>query len=239
MKVAYVERQGIDHLLRQIECQDAATGKQDKDVSCIVLCDGAGSNPKSNVASHKIVEMLKDSFCDDFERLWSLGDEKLQKEVICKSIGACQGTECERPDCTLLLAVVSVDGRALILHIGDGVIIGVRNGEPLAISTPENGADVSETYFLSSGHAAEHLRVYRYNPIDFDAILMCSDGPAGLLYRRTIEGEEIFGAAVVKFCDWLKEFDEQKVQEAIDEALCDKFSKYTADDLSIAIILAT
>jgi hypothetical protein len=59
---------------------------------------------------------------------------------------------------TLLLAV-ALEGGIAVGQIGDGaVVVQTRQGELLALTTPENGEHVNETLFLTSPNALESLQ---------------------------------------------------------------------------------
>lgn len=84
----------------------------------------------------------------------------------------------------VLLAVDLRSGQYMIIHLGDGVMIGVDKGigankdeDAIQIlSPPENGMTLRSTWLTTSESALNHLRLCFGNVGDYQRIILASDG---------------------------------------------------------------
>ncbi len=231
IKSAFATAQGVGHTQLNLPCQDIIETYSYGNNLCMVLCDGAGSNPQSHIIAKEISEYFSYFFAINFEKIILLDEKGIidiiidETKIICTRLG-------EEPDCTLLLVAVNLEGETVVIHLGDGYIIGVSEGKNRVISFPEHGVYENETYFLSSTGATSHIRVIKGNSL-FESCLLCSDGAGvSLVNKRTGE----IARAVPKMMDWLKADDEKSVSQSLKKALEELIRTKTTDDVSIGII---
>lgn len=86
----------------------------------------------------------------------------------------------------LALAVEPDTGRYMLIHLGDGCAIAVRQGEPSLLSAPQTGLAGNETWLTTSGNAVAHLRITFGSLQGKARILLMSDGAGCLCRGRNI-----------------------------------------------------
>lgn len=233
MKIVASKKTGQLHKDLGLPCQDAVVYFKQDGIGAIVLCDGAGSVENSEEVSNALAQYLPEYLTSHFCELDNISDEdaklKLMEEVDRILRRECPG---KKADCTLLAVVESEQGKIIVFHIGDGLILEVGSESKL-ISLPENGMFSNITYFLGDFNAMDHLRIYRIEKSNNDSIILCSDGISDSLYNAL--NDEI-AIATYKMSDWLLEYDESYTEDLLSIALEEMFRIKTADDMSIGII---
>lgn len=228
IKIATALAQGVSHEMADIPCQDAVKKYIEGDQYAVVLCDGAGSVEHSEVASNFVCEFLSKYLCENFDSLCSL-DECEISQIVYETLNEQAEAENISLDCTLLAIAGNGEDDDIILHIGDGVIIGENEIYELEIvSEPENGDELYYTYFLSGENAIEHLHVIR---ADYYSYILTSDGISNLL----CSGDEVKSASNI-MVEWLKQNEESIVENKLSSEFERIFKQYTQDDISVAII---
>lgn len=226
-KISICAIAGVYHEVDNKPCQDAVGKYKNGQYSAVVLCDGAGSVEKSELASELVTEQLPKYLCDNFKEFYGENDEKLSLELInyLRELSAVNNIKL---DCTLLAIVTNNDDRDLIIHVGDGAVFSNKDGVNNIVSYPENGEESNITYFLSGNNLKSHIHIYRGNA---DAYLLTSDGISGLLYDTNGVKE-----AVPIMFNWICKADETTVEEKIRNETERFFKQYTLDDISVAIL---
>ncbi len=78
-------------------------------------------------------------------------------------------------------------GDYLIIHLGDGAIIGIqKEGELKMLSSPENGLTTNQTWLTTSRDALIHLRLCFGQISSYDRIIMFTDGADVLARGKNI-----------------------------------------------------
>ena len=234
-KTAAAAVRGIHHRQAGLPCQDRAAGQVCPPLAVAVLCDGAGSCTQSERAAQCLVDWLPDYLQENFDTLYA-DQEGAAAQITADGRRALAVLDLPPEDCycTLLFYAQHADGRWLCGHIGDGFIFRVADGAAQVLSLPENGEFANETYFLSAPHAAEHLRIQRGVTQQELTVLLTSDGGDSLFdfAARTP------APAVATLCSWLADpaNEPPAVEEALQQALQEKLSRYSDDDLSLALL---
>ena len=92
--------------------------------------------------------------------------------------------EWELKDLAATFLAVAVSGnRFVVVHVGDGVIGYMRNGELRVASTPDNSEFANETTFVTSEDAIARMRLYRGSLDGVSGFVLMSDGTASSLYN--------------------------------------------------------
>ena len=101
----------------------------------------------------------------------------------------------------LAVAIDPETGEYVLVHIGDGCALGVRQEELLILSAPETGITVNHTWLTTSENAVRHLRLTGGSLRHIRRLALMTDGAACLCRGKNIprqaarkltgDGEEI------------------------------------------------
>lgn len=226
---------GRSHLSAGLPCQDKIALCREGNAFCAALADGAGSCSRSDLGAACVTQCAAELLCRRFDELWTMEDSILAEYLTQACVQALYKQEppIHELASTLLFFAGHTDGRYLSGHLGDGVQILVRDGRPLVFSPPENGEYQNETFFITAGDAAEHLRLRRGRLEAPGALLLMSDGMAESLYQRST-GEPAPACHTIAL--WLRDGDEETISRALESNMRQIFSKHSGDDLSLAVI---
>lgn len=227
---------GRAHLLAGLPCQDQiALCRSGEGGVCAALADGAGSRAKSDLGAACVTQCAAQLLCRRFDTLWAMEDRALAETLTASCTRALrrQALPASELASTLLFFAGHADGRYLAGHLGDGVLIWVQNGKSRVLSPPENGDYPNETFFITVGSAAEHLRLYRGRLEAPGALLMMSDGMAESLYQKSTGTPAPACASIAR---WLREGGEETASQALESNMRQIFSRHSGDDLSLAAV---
>lgn len=234
---------GESHILNGKPCQDIICSASENNIYAIALCDGAGSCEKSELAaqivSQKAVYYFTSKFDSMYANIKSGKEFQVKDELIFDIQNLLDESKLDKNDgcCTLLVAAISIDGRWMIAHIGDGYIHAMEESEVKVLSYPENGHFINETYYINAENAVNHLRLsHGATSSNKFGFLLTSDGCGDALYNQDLK-EPV--SAVKTMFNWLELGESDIVNRAIGRALEEHFSTRSDDDLSINMIIAT
>ena len=189
---------GQDHIEEGKPCQDYAEYTiTENGIYVAALADGASGAYFSDIAASCNVNSVLNLFHKlDFNSLFTR-DEKLLKQSI---INACLSAIFDNVKrisssspadfAATLLFLVSDGERALIGHLGDGVICAINNDQNVEIiSYPSNiNNECNRTIFTVSNKSEDYLNLYHIENINnYLAFLMMSDGPETSFYDYTLK----------------------------------------------------
>lgn len=229
---------GASHQKRSLPCQDKIASLHNEQIDAIALADGAGSASLSHegaeIVCREILEDLSGRFdlyfySEDAIRRYALGNlqQKLQDHAESRGCRTCDLYS------TLLAAAVH-DGRAIVLHLGDGVIGEIRGGKVQVLSEPTNGEYLNETVFVSLPYADEMLKVVRMEVADTDGFVLMSDGSAESLYNRR---ENRLAPVLARLAGELKAEDADQFSEDLAYTASQVLCGQTSDDCSINFLI--
>lgn len=182
--------QGRGHEAKNVPLQDQIY-QQRGDVHVIALADGAGSARLSHIGAERTVQMACKLLTDQFETIFASVDIAEAQQLVLAPIVeqlhllATEHDTVVKDFASTLLAVAVKDKRALIVHLGDGEIGAIKNGEQLVVSSAENGEYANATFFTTSSQAAAHLKLIKSRDITpFTAFFLMSDGTAHSFYSK-------------------------------------------------------
>lgn len=104
----------------------------------------------------------------------------------------------ELSDFASTIIAVAVDANTndyLIIHLGDGSVVGVnRENSTIMLSAPDNGITSQYTWLTTSTDAMKHLRIYKGSIENLKRIVLLTDGATALCRGRNIvkKAEPIF-----------------------------------------------
>lgn len=192
-------RQGGFHAWEGCPCQDRVHTLRRGTVEAVTLCDGAGSLKGAEQAAITFSQGMNEWVAEHFQTLRGESDEKIRRLAVGEIgrilDGLTLGEEESRDlyGCTLL--TVCRDGRtgeALVLHLGDGLIVGLSRADGcICLTPPEQGEEYRSTWLVNSSPAEvkDHLRVMHIRRRrGIDAYCLMSDGGEGALYQPRPEG---------------------------------------------------
>lgn len=237
-RIAYAACRGTYHFHKNLPCQDIVSGKKWNGCAAIALADGAGSSQFSQYGAEVVVRTVLNMVKHEGENWFDDGLCGVGDKVISECLEELEKTPYQLDDlaCTLLFYVVRSDGAFICGHIGDGYMFRVSPCGTGIISEPENGDTRNETVFVTSPQAKSHMRIIRGFQLPEEMILLCSDGAGEALYER---GSGSIAPALTKMSNWMKNYSEDEVSQALEYNLDNVFRNESQDDMSIAVILAS
>ena len=209
------------------------------------LCDGAGSRPLSSEgaklasreACRAIPGLLGECVGDAKEirrRLQSL-PMRLRMRIALRYLPALGLVSIGDFAATLLFVAHHLSsGRWIVGHIGDGVVSGMKNGEPITLSHPHNGEFANTTLFFTDHSAHENLRIGCFD--DLDGVALMSDGTAKTFYRHS---DGTSSGALSKLFAWQKRLGEAKGSSVLRKNLETFAIPKTGDDCSMLLMQRT
>ena len=156
-KTVLYKETGTRHVERNKNCEDNVFRYiSENGITSIALSDGAGSYKYAEKGSEITARMAATFMSEKFERLYSLDNETIADYVIREVLiplreeAEKQGEDIVEFSATLLCAAFHQDGRYLILHVGDGAIVGLnKDNECEVISIYEHDGPANQTTFVT------------------------------------------------------------------------------------------
>ena len=239
-KAAQLAVQGEGHCTSGTPCQDKTYVLKAEDAIVVALADGAGSAKHSEIGAECVTQTVCRLLMENFDRYFeteyaaSVATElltKLQEEL---SLVASNGGYEFRDMASTLLAVAVKDERFMTMHIGDGVIGGLKGDRLLVMSLPDNGEFINVTTFVTSPDAISHLRLDKGELEDISAFILMSDGTAEGMYQR---GTQSLIPAFERLIHATKIMPSVEVEEQLRENMRDTLCKVTMDDCSLILLV--
>ena len=158
-------------------------------VAAVCVCDGAGSAARgaggAELASRVAVRYLARRFDLLHAADAAAVGADLIRQVRRPVRRAARGWRAKDFAATLVAVAADACGRSIVVHLGDGAVLGRRGNGPFGlVSMPSNGAYANVTYFITDGDAARRVRVHQVpNPAVSatapSSFLLFTDGPPG------------------------------------------------------------
>lgn len=192
-------QQGGFHAWEGCPCQDRVHTLRRGTVEAVTLCDGAGSLDGAEQAAIAFSQGMNEWVAEHFRTLRGKSDEDVRRMAVAEIgrilDGLTLGVEESRDLYGSTLLTVCRDcrtGEALVLHLGDGLIVGLSREEGcVCLTTPEQGEEYRSTWLVNSSpeELMDHLRVIRIRrQRHMDAYCLMSDGSEGALYQPREDG---------------------------------------------------
>jgi hypothetical protein len=198
---------GKKHIEMGTVCQDSVEVYHANGLIAISVSDGAGSRKFSHLGSQFITKLMikmipetfhewlnliaEDRFADFFD-VWiarHINDEvsRLNKERDADDFLTKEDLA------STLVFYAERDNKAFLIHVGDGVIIGLNKEYRMEIlSYPENGEFSNVTFFVTSPQNQDHIRTKIIDPQDFFSVFCMTDGAEDIyldkMNRKVIKG---------------------------------------------------
>lgn len=190
----HYQARGRGHALDGTRGQDRTGYLSRGGVQALCLADGAGSATHSEHGAEALVHegcrLLAERFTDFVASEDGLAVKLDILQHLRDRLKEIAGSrEWELKDLAATFLAVAVSGnRFVIVHVGDGVIGYMRNGELRVASAPDNSEFANQTTFVTSEGAAARMRLSRGSLDGVAGFVLMSDGTASSLYSwRTQE----------------------------------------------------
>lgn len=179
---------GKSHIDAGIPCQDAFAHERVGDTLIAVVCDGAGSQPRSDLGATLMTAAIARGLAGHArrgaapERLDADAFKALAQDVVAaardalEALANAEGVPLCHYAATLVGVVAGADG-GHFFHVGDGIGAAQPREASLAcvVSPPENGEYANETFFVTGEGWQEHLRITPI-PSSLRSVALMSDG---------------------------------------------------------------
>jgi hypothetical protein len=235
---------GRSHVEGGLPCQDAYARECVGDVLVAVVCDGAGSQPRSHegaqALSSDVVAALAARVREGTLSPASPDIHAIAREAVTTTRNALieraalDGTALAHFAATLVGVIADRNGGAFF-HVGDGVGVAVGDDGACVVSLPENGEYANETYFVTGDDWEAHLRV---TPIagPVASVMLMSDGAMPFAMAKDLSAP--FGPFFDPVSRYLASVDEATGSQALLGTLADpRTDTITSDDKTLLVAL--
>lgn len=173
---------GRRHSREKKQCEDYSFSCSIKGVSAVALADGAGSASRAAKGAMTAAKTAAVYLCENFERIYNSENVDKEKffiiEAVKYEIQRLYSDEKYEDYNSTLVCVAVCDDRMLTVHLGDGTIAEIKNGETVfsVLSAPVNGLTGRQTYLTGMKNAYMYLKLYKRSCADVKALLLMTDG---------------------------------------------------------------
>ena len=187
-KEFHYQVRGLGHLRDGTPVQDRTGYLSRGGVQALCLADGAGSASHSEFGAQAVVGEGCALFVGQFAELAESTDGvrvkvELLGRLISKVAGVAARQGLEIGDFASTFLGVAVSGDKFVgAHVGDGVVGYLKDGELKVVSAPDNNEFVNQTTFVTSGRAAESMRLFRGSLDGVAGFILISDGTGESLF---------------------------------------------------------
>lgn len=187
---------GTYHELHGMLCQDQIFHQERNHCQSVVLADGTGNSDINTFCVKEVVEFAAEILLEFVEngRAGRICREDVIRRLmqgVIRIISKYMDTyhlPAEAFASTLMgVAVNHVREEYLLIHLGDGIIIGKNGQQSYVLSYPVN-RKANETFLTISENLMERTRVKSGSLAEFDRLVLCSDGvydyPVGRMFTE-------------------------------------------------------
>ena len=188
--VAQSAVRGRGHVKTGIPCQDKTCTLLCNGVRATALADGAGSAKLSHFGAEAVTHWICETLTEHFDAIIGDPDAASIRRQFAAGLYLRLGEVAKEQGCDVkslastLLAVAVKDDRFLMVHIGDGVIGWLKNGQLQTISAPTNGEFANVTYFTTSSEAVCRMKLAKGSLQGVQGFVLMSDGTEAGMYSR-------------------------------------------------------
>lgn len=235
---------GRGHELDGTRGQDRTAYLSGRGVQVLCLADGAGSAPQSEFGAQAVVEEGCALLIEQFAQFDTSADAEQARQEILERLHERLAGVGRRLGCTFadlastFLAIAVSAERFVVVHIGDGVIGYVKNGELRVISAPDNAEFANQTTFVTSPDAASSTRLFRGATEGVSGFILMSDGTSASLFDHRLKilapacAKLIEAVAVAPTRQVKRPEHKKRLRRVVDTRL----REATKDDCSIGIL---
>lgn len=180
---------GVRHIERNKPCEDSVFNYSSKEgVISVSLSDGAGSYKYAAIGSDIVTRTSATFIAEKFNRLYELDSDTIAEYVLhevlipIKEAASSKNEEILQFSATLLCVAIHPDGRYIIIHVGDGAIVGLNTkNETEVISVYEHDGPANQTTFVTVPGTDAFVKK---GIGGYASFVMMSDGPEDFLVNE-------------------------------------------------------
>jgi serine/threonine protein phosphatase PrpC len=237
IKITGVSVIGKSHLRKNIPCQDSNDFMSGLDTGVAVVADGAGSKSHSHIGSRLLTNKMKKYVIKNFDELYKGNYSDVRDRLMNFMISELKHKSYKlkisfESLATTLLFVAIKNGKFIFGHIGDGMIVVLKNNKVVMASAPENGEFANQTFFVHP-KLKDKIKLGRGQIDDIEGFVLMTDGCEGALYDRKNKRPISANGDIIK---WLQNHREGRVKKALKKIIIEKFRRITGDDCTLAVI---
>jgi len=233
---------GKSHIKAGLPCQDKVRTFRNGEVTVITLADGAGSAKLSHYGAEAVLEKVSRDLGECFEEFFREKDGAVIRRRLLSDVNEAlervqKGLHCKINDLSSTLLAVAVSGnRYFIVHIGDGVIGYLKDGEVKVATRPDNGDFANETFFTTSPAVSSHIRLCKGTDEKIEGFVLMSDGTENALYNKRT-GQLSNG--IKRIMKMTAICPRGILMNLLDATMMESIMEHTHDDCSISILANT
>ena len=181
------QQTGKIHRKQNIKIQDVSFIGEKDGIAVFGLADGQGKTDLCSVGGREVLQTVA-------EYIWSLGFDNLSSFRYHDELQYALLTRIRRKideltevyqlddnselsSTLLMIAIDTYTGRYVSVHIGDGIVIGIRKDNAMVlVSRPDNGITSQYTWFTTSDTAMHHLRIDFGSVEGYKRFFLVTDG---------------------------------------------------------------
>jgi len=238
-----LEQQGGIHLWENCPCQDRVHTLRKGDVESVTLCDGAGSLNGAAAAAQAFSQGMNEWMADHYMAFRHTSRREIRRQAIREIDRILTALTCgvnsARDMYGSTLLTVCRDcrtGEALVMHLGDGMILGWSGQQRFsALTNPGRTEADRATWLVNNSPEAlnAHLQVVRVpRSAHMDAFCLMSDGGEGALYQitgDTVRLHPVLGSIMQEYLLRPGSF-EKAMPDFVKKRIC------PSDDFSMALL---
>lgn len=160
--------------------------------SILAMADGMQTGEIARRGVKKITDDVVKCVANNIEEYLNMPEEWIKHQIACCMMFSMQelkriyNVDRETFASTFML-VCMCRKKKLVVHIGDGVIGGVRSAGLALVSEPENGIGKEFTFMTTASSMSNRLRVSLVDSKDMHTIFMVTDGCSSQIYERGVK----------------------------------------------------
>ncbi|MDR0525693.1 MAG: protein phosphatase 2C domain-containing protein [Spirochaetaceae bacterium] len=229
---------GTGHKKEGIPCQDKTYSASDNGVIVSALADGAGSAVFSHFGAETAVRSVCEYLTNNFLEMYNSDGVSAKQKIVDFLVGQltqkAREMNCRLKDlASTLLAVAIYQNECIIIHIGDGIIGCLRNGNVQILSYPNNGEFSNSTYFVTTDNVVKYIEIKKGSVNRISGFVLMSDGTSESFYNKR---EKMFSDGVIKIMQHSILLNDITALEVIKNNF-DLVLENTLDDCSIAMVI--
>ena len=180
------------------ENQDAFYARENGKWCCLCIADGAGSKKHSTLGAKWLTRDVSEYLLEHADGLIESNELQVRSEVMnCIRQSLSRTVKFQIVDyfdlSSTMLCVLTDGNRCMVLHMGDGVVLAVRDGYLNVLSFPMNGKSKRSTALTTMITAEQHLRIQKMSCESISVIWLMTDGAMYKVFQENygLNGEEL------------------------------------------------
>lgn len=226
---------GRGHIKSNTPLQDKIYSYSSEAISIIALADGAGSASHSHIGAEIVTKEISDLLQRKFDELYFENSVEKVKSTIMDHLLTPLKLQSEKMNVNLkmlastVLCVAIKANKMICIHIGDGEIGAIKNGDLTVVSSPANGEYINSTYFVTSTTAFDRMRIYKGEKNGYTSFFLMSDGTSESLYQRK---KRMFSPVIKKILLQSKFISKENMDSMLTHSFETVIREKTTDDCS-------